>query len=64
MTAPTKPTGLRQDPASWSAGYAAGLAGKPSDPPPGTRDSLAWISGYIEGQAKREQGYRPPERLN
>lgn len=43
---------IQQDPASWQAGYAAGLAGKTGTAPQGM-DGLAWVSGLIEGKADR-----------
>jgi hypothetical protein len=45
---------LRQDPASWEAGYRAGLAGKSGMAPPGC-DGLAYASRLIEGLADRDK---------
>ena len=49
---------IKQDPASWLAGYRSGYLGEPSTTrrPPGAPDSLAWTSGRIEGTADREAG--------
>ena len=47
------------DAKSWSAGYAAGLAGRPGWPVPKGYDGLSWTSAYIEGEADRLR----PERL-
>lgn len=52
MTLPTAAVTL--DRQSWDAGYQAGYAGHPQDPPPpGVNDRLAFYSGWIEGNATR-----------
>jgi len=49
-------SGVRYDPASYRAGYTAGLVGRRNIAPLEIVDSLAWYSGYIEGKATREAG--------
>ena len=53
---------LELDEAAYRAGYAAGLAGDDRPCPYSERgpEAWSWSSGVIEGQAKREQGFRPP----
>ena len=54
--------GLEMDEAAFRAGYATGLAGD-SRPCPyrvRSREAWSWSSGLIEGQAKRNEGFRPP----
>ncbi len=53
---------LEQDVDAYRAGYAAGLAGeqRPCPYPETSIEAWSWSSGVIEGQAKREQGFRPP----
>jgi hypothetical protein len=46
---------ITQDPASWQAGYNAGMSGGSSACPPETPDALAYASGYIDGKAARER---------
>ncbi len=55
-------TRLELDETAYRAGYAVGLAGKhqPCPYPAASRQSWSWSSGLIEGQAKRDQGFRPP----
>jgi hypothetical protein len=45
--------GAHQDPASWQAGYNAGMSGASSVCPPEVPDRFAYASGYIEGKAAR-----------
>jgi hypothetical protein len=54
------------DDEAYRAGFASGLAGKnaPCPFPPATSKSLSWSSGRIEGQAKREEGFRPPRLVD
>ncbi len=49
---------IKQDPASWLAGYRSAYAGEPSNTrrPASAPDSLAWTSGRIEGAADRAAG--------
>jgi hypothetical protein len=49
-------SGVRYDPASYRAGYVAGLTGRPNIAPREIPDSLAWHSGFIEGKATRTSG--------
>lgn len=49
----TDPNRIRQDPASWHAGYNAGMSGGSAICPPEVPDRLAYTSGYIEGDAAR-----------
>ena len=53
---------LELDDAAYRAGYAAGLAGDERPCPYDVRspEAWSWSSGVIEGQAKREQGFRLP----
>ena len=44
---------VSQDPASWQAGFNAGMSGGPSNCPPEVSDPLAYASGYIEGKAAK-----------
>jgi ribosome modulation factor len=57
---------LELDEAAYRAGYAAGLAddGRKCPYPASSLGSWSWSSGLIEGQAKREQGFRPPRLLD
>jgi ribosome modulation factor len=49
-----QPPHITQDPASWQAGYNAGMSGQnPQTCPPEVPDSLAFWSGVIEGKAAR-----------
>ncbi len=54
------------DDAAYRAGFAAGLAdkNKPCPYPAASRESLSWSSGVIEGQAKRDQGFKPPRLID
>lgn len=53
------------DPESWDAGYQAGYAGHPQDPPPpGVKDRLAYCSGWIEGDATRTMTARAMAPVN
>ena len=49
----TIPERVIQDPASWQAGYNAGMSGGSAECPPEVPDRLAYASGYIEGKAAR-----------
>ena len=57
---------LELDEAAYRAGYAAGLAddGRKCPYPETSRESWSWSSGVIEGQAKRDQGFRPPRLVD
>jgi hypothetical protein len=45
---------ITQDPASWQAGYNAGMSGHvPHRTPPEVADGLAYWAGVIEGKAAR-----------
>ncbi len=57
---------LELDDAAYRAGYAAGLAsdGRRCPYPVTSIESLSWSSGFIEGEAKREQGFRPPRLVD
>lgn len=48
-------TRVRQDAASWQAGYNAGTSGGTSDCPPEVPDRLAYASGFVEGEAARDR---------
>lgn len=48
------PLDIRQDSASWQAGYAAGLAGQAPPTPPDV-DGLSFQAGVIEGKADRQR---------
>ncbi len=57
---------LELDAAAYRAGYAAGLAadGRECPYPARSTESWSWSSGFIEGEAKREQGFRPPRLVD
>jgi hypothetical protein len=54
MTDKQKTSAVQIDPASWDAGYTAGLAGKSGQPPDGINE-FAYFSGIIEGKADRSK---------
>jgi hypothetical protein len=58
---PTTPR-ITQEPASWQAGYNAGMSGGPLACPPEVADPLAYASGYIEGKAATARGQPPVNR--
>jgi hypothetical protein len=51
-----KPASVSLDSKSWSAGYKAGHAGRPTRTPPPGVYGLSWYSGFIEGKADRAAG--------